>query len=147
MAKGRRFTSHDAVSTAGTGISRKTRQHTVIGLWVEATNFDPTNDSLTVRAEVSPDDTHYSPINHGAPAIDDALSISGSDLVESDQDASVHVAYKVLSNVSVEHVRANITTFTDNAGGDLSVTTYIYLGGWTGRGKSFNEREDTPTRV
>lgn len=147
MAKGRRITSHDEASSAGPGEAQKTRQQTTIGLWVEAHNFDETNDTLEVRVEGSPEDTHYAPIDRAAPDVEDALLVTGSELTQSDADSSVYVAYKVLNNVALEFVRANIASFTDSAGGDLEVTTYIFIGGWTGRGKSFNEREDIPTRV
>lgn len=147
MAKGRRFTSHDGVTSAGAGDSQQSRQHTTIGLWVEATNLDSASDTLEVRVEASPDDTHYAPIDSAAPAVTDALSYTAGDLTQSAADNSVYVGYKVLNNVSVEYVRSNITSFTDDAGGDLEVTTYIFIGGWTGSGKSFAEREDIPTRV
>lgn len=140
MAKHRRFTSHDAETQTGPGRSEKTRGHPQFGLWVEVEGIDPAADSLEVRVEVSPDDEHYAPIHVGAPEVNDAMLLTQDDLVQSDADGTVYVGYLRAHNNPVEYARVNVVT-NDGA---HPVTTHLFIGGWSGRGKSFNEREDTP---
>lgn len=144
MAKGRRFQSHSGATSATDGSQQKTRLHTTIGLYVETTNLDTGADTLNITLKGSKDGTHWTTIDRGAPAVDDVYELTASDFEQSDADNSVHVAYIVANNIAIEHVKAEITSFSDNSGGDLSVDSYVYLGGWTGRGKSYNEREGTP---
>lgn len=141
MAKHHRFTSHDAVTGTGPGVAQKTRGHQQHGLWVEAEGIDPANDTLEIRLEVSPDDVHYAQIDSGAPAVEDVIFLDQTDLEESDDTAGVYVGYIQGHNIPVEYVRANIASNSAGA----TVTTYVFLCGWTGRGKSFDDREDTPT--
>lgn len=144
MAKHKRFTSLQDVQSAQAGASRKTAGHLALGLWVVANNLDPANDTVKVRGEVSPNDTHYHPVDIGTTQNDDVLSVTTADFVQSDADNSVYVAYIQAHNVPVEHLRANLTSYTDSSTeNDLSVTAYLFLGGWAGRGKSYNERTDT----
>lgn len=140
MAKHRRFTSHDGATESGAGDAQKTRGHPQHGLWVEADGIDPESDTLAVRIEGSPEDVHYAPIDSGAPEVDDVLFIDESDLVQSDADGDVYVAYVAQHNHPIEYVRANIV---DHSGG-FDVTTHVYIGGWSGSGKSYAEREDVP---
>lgn len=138
MAKHRRIDSHDNAGSTGPGTAEKTRGHAQIALWVEADGLDPETDQLEVRVEGSPDDTHYAPLDRGAPAVDDTLFLDESDLVESDEEAGVYVGYIASHQLPVEYVRANIVTHS----GGFDVTTHVFIGGWGGRGKSFKERED-----
>jgi len=147
MAKGRRFTSHEGATSTGAGASTKTAGHTTLGLWVEATGLDPGNDTLEVRVEGSANNDHFAPLNRAAPSVDDALFITDSDFVQSDSDSNVYVGYIVLNNIAIEYVRANIMAYTDSdAESGIDVTTYLFTGGWSGEGKSYNARNDTPVR-
>jgi len=143
MAKHRRVDSIVGATSTGAGDDEKTRGHTKHGLWVQAQNLDPANDTLEVRGEVSPDGDVFAPVDSGAPAQDNVLSLTASDLYDT-EDPDVMAGYIQHNDTPAEHIRANVTSFTDDAGSDLSVTAYVFIGGWTGRGKSFNERQDTP---
>jgi len=143
MGKHRRIDSIQNATGAEAGSHEKTRGHTKCGLWVTAENIDPPNDNLQVRVEVSPDGDRFSPIDSGAPAVTNVLVLSDADLYETDE-AGVYVGYISHDDIPAEYIRANITDFADSSGGDLTVTAYLFISGWTGRGKSFKEREDLP---
>ena len=145
MAKGKRFQSIAEATSAVSGDGTKTAGHPFIGLFVVANNLDTANDTLSVKGEVSIDDSHYTSINVGTTGQTDTLSLSASDFEQSDSDSTVYTAFKSVHSVPVEYVRANIDDFVDNADSDLSVDVYLFLGGWTAPGKSYNERTDTPT--
>lgn len=145
MAKHKRFTSLENAQSAGPGNGTKTAGHDEIGLFVIAQNFDPANDSLTVTAEVSADDQHYASVDIGTTGQTEIMRMSGDDWEQSMTDDTVYVGYRAGHNIPVEYVRARIVDFTDAADNDLSVTAYVFMGGWSGRGKAYNERTDTPT--
>jgi len=147
MGKNKRFISLDSVSSTGTGESRKTAGHPHLGLFVVAESLDAANDTLTVRGEVSHNDEDFAQIDIGTTGQEDVLTVDQTDFVESDQNPGRFVAYVTAYNVPVEHLRANVTDFTDAANGDLSVTAYLYLTGWTGHGKSYEERTDLASQV
>jgi len=141
MGKNKQFTSLESATSSGPGEARKTAGHPHLGLFVIARNLDTANDTLEVRGEVSPDDDEYAQVDIGTTGQDDALSVSTSDFEDQDGDGT-YAAFVTAHNVPVEYVRANITNFTDSADGDLEVDVYVYLTGWTGHGKSYNERTD-----
>lgn len=147
MAKGRRFTSLDAATATGAGSSTKTRGHDELGFFVEANNLDDTNDTVDITLEVSADDNHFTTVDIGTTGETDVFSLTVSDFEQSDSDNSIWTAYIAGHNVPVEYVRANLTSYTDDSGSDLEITAYIFTGGWTGRGKSYNESENVPSNV
>ena len=132
------WASHENQSSTGPGDSEQTRGHIAFGLYVLAENLDTTNDTIEVRLEGSDTDSHYSPLNRGAPAVDNAASVTTADFVQSTEDNTKYSAYVATNSYPIEWLRANITSFTDNADGDLSVTTKVYVGGWTGSGAHYN---------
>jgi len=144
MAKHRRVDSLVGVTATGAGSSEKTRGHTKHALLVIAENFDPGQDTLEVQGEVSADDTYFAPIDSAAPAVDNCLQIVTGDLTETDETGTF-AAYIQHNDTPAEHIRANVTSYDSVSAGALTVTAYIFIGGWGGRGKSFKEREDTPT--
>jgi len=144
MAKHRRVDSIVGATSTGAGSAQKTRGHTKQALLVVAENFDPGQDTLEVQGEVSADDTFFSPIDSAAPAVDNCLQLVTADLYQSDT-AGTYVGYIQHNDTPAEHIRANVTSYGDVSAGELTVAAYIFIGGWSGRGKSFNEREDTPT--
>lgn len=146
MAKHKRFTSIENAQSAVPGDGTKTAGHDEIGLFVIAENLDPQNDTLEMTGHVSAEDEHYATVDIGATKKENVLDITADDFRQSDADDTVYVAYRAAHNIPTEYVRAVIDSFTDASGdGDLSVTAYIFMSGWTGRGKSYNERTDTPT--
>jgi hypothetical protein len=134
--------SHDGATATGPGEAHFSRAHTALGIFVVASNFDSANDALTVQLEggfegkspTGTDGTDYlAPIYDGSTQ----LSIDGSALVDSG-DGSTYYGFLWASNVPAEKVRANISSITDNAGGDLSVDTYVLLSNnASGGGHSF----------
>lgn len=135
-----RKTSLDGVSSAQTGESRRTLAHSVIGLYVRVTNFDPGgSDTLEVRVEGSRfQDEDFAPLHRGAPRVLDAISLTASDLVESDENSGVYVGSISGNNMAIESVRANLVEFTA-ADSNAEVTATIFLTGNTGSGKKYRE--------
>lgn len=143
MGKHKRFTSLENATSTGPGESRKTAGHPQLGLYVVAEGLDPTNDTLEVRGEVSHNNEDFTHVNIGISQNDDVLKVSTQDFVESDVNSGVYTAYRQAHNVPVEYLRANIISYQDNdATADIAVTAYLYVTGWTGAGKSYNERTD-----
>lgn len=129
--------SHDGATTTGPGDGHYTRAHTAIGVFVVARNLDPANDTLTVALECGFEyegTDHYGLVFNGTSS----KQIEDSDFQDVDGDGN----YEMLlwgSNIPAEKARANITEFTDSAGGDLEVDTYILLSNnASGGGHSFN---------
>lgn len=137
MSQPRRLRSHDAATGTGPGESEITRAHPQIGLFVQVGSaFDPANDTLELRVEVSPDNDVFAPVDNASPAASDVLFVTGADLTPTQDENSntVYAAYTSYHNAPVEHARVNIVTHS----GGFEVTTDLYLSGWTQRGASFN---------
>lgn len=136
MSQPRRITSHREAVEAGPGESTITRAHPQMGLFVVVGGgFDPENDTLELRLEVSPNDDVFAPVDSGAPAIDDVMFLTGDSLTETvnGDGETVYAAYTSHHNAPVEHARVNIL---EHSGG-FEVTTIMYLSGWTQRGARF----------
>lgn len=144
MAKHRRVDSVQSATGTTVGDSEKTRGHLAFGLLVVAENLDTTNDTLSVVAKFSADDEHYAQAIRRQTEVD-ALEVTVDDFEESPSGSGTYAAFIPNHNLPAEYVRAEITEFTDAADSDLSVDASIFIGGWSGRGKAYNEREDTPT--
>lgn len=134
MSQPTRWKSHDAATSAGAGESERTKAHDKLGFWVLANGIDPANDTLEVRLEASADDTHYAPIDRGAPNVDDVFYVTAADLTQSDADSTVYVEYVGGNSFPVEYIRANIVTHS----GGFEVTTIPFLQGWTSRGVAYD---------
>lgn len=142
MGKHKRFQSHTDATSTGPGASRKTAGHQQIGLLVVADGLDPSADTLDVRVEVSPNGDDFAPVKFAISGNSGTFNVGANDFAQSDSDNSIYTAFVQGHNIPVEHVRANIESFTDSSGSGLSVNSYIYLTGWAGDGKSYNERTD-----
>lgn len=142
MSRPIRKKSHDAVSSAGAGEVHETKAHNSLGIFVVARNLDTGNDTLDVRVEASPTNTgsEWATIDTkqgGGGSKTTRLSVDVNDFEDTDGDGT-YVAFLYAHGVPVEYVRANITTFTDAAGSDLEVDSYIVAANNTsGRGHSF----------
>lgn len=143
MGKHRRVDSLQGATSTGAGRSEKTRGHGEIGLFVVAENIDPGQDTLRVVVEFSVEGIHFAQSIRRQTA-EDALELTQDDLEQSDNNASVYVGHIADHNLHAEHIRANITGYDDVSADELTVDAYVFIGGWTGRGKSYKEREDTP---
>lgn len=134
--------SHDGATATGAGEAHFTRAHTAVGVFVVAKNFDPVNDALTVEVEggfegktpTGDDGKDYlAPLYDGSQE----LSITGAELVDSG-DGSTYYGFVWASNVPAEKARARISDFTDSAGSDLEVDTYLLVSNnASGGGHSF----------
>lgn len=122
MSKPLNLHAHTSVTATGASEAVRSKGHYDIALYVSAPNVDTTNDSLTVRVEVSPDGSMWSPLrdNEGNP-----VEVTQADLTDGH--------YMVpLNHVLSQQLRTNITAYTDAAGGDLTVDTWLLTGGWPG---------------
>lgn len=125
MSRPLKAQSHDGATSAEAGEDHYTKAHTAIGIYVQANNLEPANDTLTVSLEVGfeYDGTDYfGPITTGSSD----RKISESDFSDDDGDGN-YEALLWASNVPAEKIRARITDFTDDANGDLTVDTYILV--------------------
>lgn len=100
----------DQTGTA-TGDSVRLRGHHHLALFVAADNYDDANDTLEVALEVSPDGQNWEPVT----------TVTGT-------------GYDNVFGAPAEHIRARVTSFTDNAGGDLQANAWVLAGGWEGPG-------------
>lgn len=128
--------SHSGATAAGAGEGHFTKAHTAIGIFVVAKNLDTANDTLTVSLEGG---FEYNGTDYYAPLFDGTSErkASASDFSDPDGDGD----YEMLlwaSNIPAEKVRARITQFTDDAGSDLEVDTWVLLSNnASGGGHSF----------
>lgn len=108
------------------------KAHTKLGLYVVADNLDTANDTLTVRLEAGLDtDNSDGTIDQWAEIVDEAgnkAEVTASDFSDPDGDGNFAVFF-VMDDIPAEIVRANVSSFTDSSGGDLSVDAHIYTGG------------------
>lgn len=115
--------SHDGATGTGAGESHFTRSHTSLGVFAVARNLDPTNDSLTVSLEGGfkyGGNDYFSPIYTGGSD----KKASETEFTDDDGDGT-YTMFLWASNVPAERVRARITEFTDDAGSDLEVDTFV----------------------
>lgn len=120
--------SHVGATAAGPGEAFSVKGHQAIGLGVDASNLDSVNDTLEVRLEVEVGGS-WLPI-HDKDANQVGAIASGG--LGSDGDAMLYI-----SNVPAPRLRANITSFSDAAGSDLSVDTYVLATGRSGSGQEY----------
>ena len=135
MARPLKWKSNDAATETETGRAQSTKGHDEFGLYVKAYDgFDPANDTLEVRVEGSVDEGNvdgnvedYAPIDRGAPAVEDVLSITQDGVRESDENDGVYVGYIGSNSFPVESLRASIKAHS----GGFSVDTYVLATGST----------------
>jgi len=131
--------SNDGATATGAGESHFTRAHTAVGVFVVAQNLDPGNDTLEVSLEGG---FGYGGTNYFTPLLrkdNSVVQVSDSEMTDKDGDGT-YTGFVWESNVPVEQIRARIDTFTDSAGGDLTVDTYVLMSNnASGGGHSFEE--------
>lgn len=133
MARPLKWKSVDAATEEEAGRIEQPKGHDEFGLFVEAYDgFDPEADDLAVRVEgtVDEDQTdgiveHFAPINRGAPEVEDVLSVEAVDLVESDEEEGVYVAYVGSNSFPIGNLRANVHTHS----GGFSVDAWVLATG------------------
>lgn len=92
-------------------------------MYVVAKNVDTANDTVTVDLEVSQDDeANWAKLRDGSGTQIGQLTISEFDDPDGDGDAA---AYLHVHGVAAEKIRANLTTISDAANGDLSVDAFV----------------------
>lgn len=129
MSRPLRKQSHSGATSAAAGEAFQTKAHHHIGLFAVAANLDTANDTLDVRVEASPDRDEWATIDTKQSGVKETrLSLSVGDFEDVDGDGTF-TAFIYASDVPVEHIRANITSFSDAASGDLSVDTYLTAAG------------------
>jgi hypothetical protein len=79
-------------------------------------------DSFTATVEASPDGQMWTPLRRE----------DGSIVELSETDVAVGTQYAPAHGTMAQQLRVNLTNFTDTAGGDLTVDTWLILGGWPG---------------
>jgi|AntRauMinimDraft_2_1070382.scaffolds.fasta_scaffold01628_2 hypothetical protein len=127
--------SHDGATSTGPGEELRTGGHGTVGLYVVAVGLDPGSDTLDVRVEGSMSQEHYAPLNSGAPATSNSVSVSVDDFVQSEEDGNVYVAFVSDHNFPIDSIRANITSYSSTGGAEVS--TYVSTSGWNGPRYSF----------
>lgn len=133
MARHTQIQTHEEADSAGPGERQKTRGHTKYGLLVEAHDFDPEADDLTVRVEYSADGTNFGPVVTDENAVEFVIEGEQLDNPDGNEDG-VYMAFNGVDDQPAEWVRANITEFE----GDFTVNVFLYLSGWGGPGKSYD---------
>ncbi|AGC34492.1 hypothetical protein HVTV-2_gp124 [Haloarcula virus HVTV-2] len=120
-------------ATAGDRV--QTKGHNSLGLYVVAENLDTANDTLDVRAEMQVAG-EWSAVRDASGTV--VLSLSTSDFEDPDGNGT-YAAFVFAHGVPAEFLRARITSFTDNANGDLSVDAYVMGANWNGPAREFRE--------
>lgn len=140
MARPQRVKSIDAVTSATAGEAFETKGHNSLGVFVVARGLDTANDTVEGRLEavLSPDNgTEHTAVIKNVETGND-FTFSGSDLEDQDGDGTYSL-FAYAHGPPVEKVRVNITSFTDNAGGDLEVDAWIFASNWGGPGHYFED--------
>lgn len=127
--------SHDGATATGAGneASRKGHQHCTV--FILAENLDTANDTLTVETEASP--TGESP-DVGPEAWETVDTASAADFTEDPDNPGNYVYSVTFSGSYHEYLRTRVDAFTDSAGGDLVVTSWVMAAGYpasSGQGK------------
>lgn len=120
MSKPLNEQTHSATTATGASEPVRSKGHSNVGLIVGASNYDSANDSVEAVVEVSADGSTWTPLRRN----------DGSEVKVTlgTEDAK----YAMVNGAPGDHLRVNVTTLTDSAGGDLTVDTWILLAGWNG---------------
>lgn len=101
-------------SSTGAGEAFSMKGHDSVGLALDTANVDTANDTLTVRLEAKVGGTWMAVKD----AAGNAVEITESDVV----DGSLLV---FAPGFAATEVRANVTSFSDASGSDLSVDAWV----------------------
>lgn len=135
MSRPYRELSVDGATGTGPGEEHAGKGHVTLGLFVVASNLDSANDSLTVRLEVEGPDGEWSPIRDKDGTVIGELT--QSEFEDVDGDGTTFNSFLYVHGVPAPSVRANVTSFTDAAGGDLSVDAYVHAANNGGTGSDY----------
>jgi len=144
MPRQHKCLSVDSATSTVHGEVFESRGHNSVGLFVVARNLDPANDTVEVVLEASHTDESMSSYEHGAvrrpgaPGGSNVVGINASELSGRHGDGT-YSGFAYAHGVPAEHFSAHITSFTDNANGDLEVDVWLYFGNWNGPGREFRE--------
>jgi hypothetical protein len=118
------------------GEAHSAKGHTALGLFVVAEGLDTAIDTVDVRLEVEGPDGEWSPIYDEDGTLVGELTVS--EFVDVDSDGTTWTAMLYVHNVPAPRIRANITSFTDSSGSDLSVDAYVLAANNSGTGHEFH---------
>jgi len=90
---------------------------------------------LDIRLEVEGPDGEWSPVKDKDGALVGTLSVG--DFTDVDGDGTAYNAMLYVHNVPAPRIRANITSFTDSSGSDLSVDAYVLAANNAGTGSQY----------
>jgi len=123
-----------SADTQGEGFAAK--GHTSHGLFVVANGLDTGTDTLEVRLEMEGPKGEWSPVRDKDGTLVGTLSVS--DFTDADGDGTTYNAMLYIHNVPAPRIRANITSFTDSSGSNLSVDAYVLAANNAGTGHGFH---------
>jgi hypothetical protein len=135
MSRPIRAQTLSGATSPGTGEKVETKGHNSLGLFVVADSLDTGSDTLEVRLEVQVAD-EWSPVRDSSGTI--VVSLSASDFEDPDGNGTF-AAFEYAHGVPAEFARANATSLSDSAGGDLSVDAYVMGANWNGPGREFRD--------
>lgn len=125
MSRPRQNKSVDAQSGTGAGSSLQVGGRVTVHLFVVARNLDTGNDTLKVDLEVSMDDgSNWAKLRDDQGNKVGNVAVSNSDFNDPESDGTF-AAHVNVHGVSVDQLRANVTSFTDSGGSDLEVDAYV----------------------
>lgn len=128
--------SLDGVSSATAGSGLTTGGRITVSLFVVANNGDTGSDTLDVQLEVSMDGTNWTPLRDETGTQIGQLTIAEFADPDSNSDPA---AFLTVHGVAGRHVRARVTSFTDSAGGDLTVDAWVSTTSNTPTSKDYRE--------
>jgi hypothetical protein len=145
MPRQHKCRSVDSATSTTEGTAHASRGHNSIGLFVIAKNLDTSNDTLEVVLDAVHTDENASgektgPVRRsdGGPGSTSRVGVNTSDFADPDGNGTYSV-FAYAHGVPAEHFAARVSSFTDNANGDLEVTAWLYFGNWNGPGREFRE--------
>ncbi|MFB6284585.1 MAG: hypothetical protein ABEK59_11780 [Halobacteria archaeon] len=123
MARPIREKSVSGASSTATGNRVGTGGRITVSLYVVAKNLDTVNDTLDVQLEASQDDG----ANWAKLRDKDGNQIGNVTVSEFDDPdgGGDYAAFVTIHGVAADFIRANITSFTDSSGSDLTVDAWV----------------------
>jgi hypothetical protein len=126
MAKPLKFKSLDGVTTTGAGSIQATKGHEEFGIYVKVFDgFVDGTDTFAVRVEGSESEEDFAPIDRGAPSTDNVLSVTETDLTESQENPGTFVSFTGSNSFPIDNLRANCV---DHSGG-FKIDAFVYANG------------------
>lgn len=135
MSRPIRKQSLSGATSTGAGAGHSAKGHVSQGLFVVADGLDTANDTIDVRLEVEGPDAEWTPIRSESGALVGTLSVA--DFEDVDGDGTTFNAMLFIHGVPAPRIRANITSFTDSSGSDLSVDAYVLAANNAGTGSAY----------